>query len=102
MAAKNIVFSILFLASLTLFAFSVRRLIMMLRIGKPEGRFENPVERLKRTLIVAIGQSKLLREPAAGLMHALIFWAFLVLLTSVLESIGEGLIHGFSLRFLGP
>lgn len=102
MTLKNIVFSILFLASLTLFAFSVRRLIMMLRIGKPEGRFGNPVERLKRTLIVAIGQSKLLREPAAGLMHALIFWGFLVLLTSVLESIGEGLIHGFSLRFLGP
>ena len=102
MTIKNLVFAVVFLASFAFFAYSVRRLIRMLRIGKPEGRFENPVARLKRTLIVAIGQSKLLREPAAGMMHALIFWGFLVLLTAVLESIGEGLVHGFSLRFLGP
>src|SRR3972149_1573052 len=102
MTVKNIIFAVVFLGSFAFFAYSVRRLIRMLRIGKPEGRFENPGARLKRTLIVAIGQSKLLREPAAGMMHALIFWGFLVLLTSVVESIGEGLMHGFSLKFLGP
>ena len=102
MTVKNIIFAVVFLGSFAFFAYSVRRLIRMLRIGKPEGRFENPGARLKRTLIVAIGQSKLLREPAAGMMHALIFWGFLVLLTAVLESIGEGLVRGFSLRFLGP
>lgn len=99
---KNILFSIVFVSSMAVFAYSIRRLVLMLRIGKPEGRFEQPLTRLKRTLIVAIGQSKLLREPAAGLMHALIFWGFLVLLSSVLESIGEGLVPGFSLRILGP
>jgi Fe-S oxidoreductase len=52
-------------------------------------------------MTVAIGQSKLFREPVAGLMHAFIFWGFLVLLTSVLEAIGEGLVPEFSFRFIG-
>jgi Fe-S oxidoreductase len=102
MGLKNILFLVLFLTSLGFFAYSVRKLLLALRLGKPEDRFDRPLERVKRTLLVAIGQSKLFREPAAGLMHALIFWGFLVLLSSVVESIGEGLVPGFSLRFLGP
>jgi Fe-S oxidoreductase len=52
-------------------------------------------------LLVAIAQSKILREPAAGLMHALIFWGFLALITAVLEAIIQGFISNFSLTFLG-
>ncbi len=101
MGLKNILFLLIFLASVGFFAYSVRKLILALRLGKSDNRFDRPLERIKRTLLVAIGQSKLFREPAAGLMHALIFWGFLVLLSSVFESIGEGIISGFSLRFLG-
>ncbi len=101
MTAKNIVFLVLLLAALTVFTLSVRRLVRYLKIGQADDRFDSPWRRLKKTLTVAIGQSKLLREPFAGAMHALIFWGFLVLLTAVLESIGEGLAPGFSLHFLG-
>ena len=34
-------------------------------------------------------------------MHAFIFWGFLVLLSSILEAIGEGLFSGFTFRFIG-
>jgi Fe-S oxidoreductase/nitrate reductase gamma subunit len=102
MTMKNIAFLIVFLSAATFFAISVRRLIRHLRIGQPENRFDNPWGRVKRTLLVAIAQSKILREPLAGVMHALIFWGFVVLLLAVLESIGEGLVEGFSFRFLGP
>ena len=101
MTVKNIAFLLVLLVAFSVFTFSVRRLVSNLKIGQPEDRFDNPWQRLKRTLVVAIGQSKILREPHAGVMHALIFWGFLVLLTAVLESIGEGLIPGFSFRFLG-
>jgi ferredoxin len=101
MTLKNIIFLFVLLGAFTVFAFSVRRLLRHLSLGQPDDRFDNPMTRLKKTLVVAIAQSKILREPFAGFMHAFIFWGFLVLLTAVLESIGEGLIDGFSFRFLG-
>src|SRR5205085_9121293 len=48
------------------------------------------------------GQSKLMREPIAGAVHAMIFWGFLVLLAAVVESVIEGLIPGGNIAWLGP
>ena len=94
MAAKTIVFIIVLLAAFGVFGFSLRRMIALISIGKPENRLDHLWERFKKMMIVAIGQTKLFREPVAGLMHAFIFWGFLVLLSSVLEAIGEGFIPG--------
>jgi Fe-S oxidoreductase len=98
----NIIFLILFLLSLIAFAFNVRRLIAYLKIGKREKRSGQTWKRLQNVLVVALGQSKLLREPVAGMMHFLIFWGFVVLLFAIIETIGEGIIPGFSFAFLGP
>ena len=71
---KNIVFLAIFLISMGLFAFRARRLFVILMIGKSDNRFDHPLQRLLSVLDVAIGQTKILREPVAGLMHAFIFW----------------------------
>jgi Fe-S oxidoreductase len=96
------VFLMVLAVSLGVFAWSVVRLIRHLRIGQSEDRFDQVFERVRTTLTVALAQTKILREPLAGTLHALIFWGFLVLLIAVLESIGEGLFTGFSFAFLGP
>lgn len=101
MTTKTLAFILVLLGAFSFFAFSVRRLILMLRIGKADNRFDSPMVRLKKTIVVALGQSKLFRDPVPGIMHALIFWGFLVLLLAVIEAIGEGLIPGFSLNVLG-
>ncbi len=101
MTVTTIIFLILFTASLVFFGWNVRRLISYLRIGKPDPRTSKPWQRLKNVLVVAFGQSKLMREPVAGIMHFLIYWGFLVLLLAILESIGEGIVGGFSFAFLG-
>ncbi len=101
MTTKNLVFLIVFLLATGLFVWSVYRLIQHLRVGKPENRFDKPGTRFMRVLTVAFGQSKLLREPVAGLMHFFIFWGFVVLLSAVLESIAEGIIPGFAASALG-
>jgi hypothetical protein len=98
---KAIIFAIILLSAFGLFGLSLRRMIELISIGKPENRLDHLPQRFKKMLTVAIGQSKLFREPIPGLMHAFIFWGFLVLLTSVLEAIGEGLVHGFTFGFLG-
>ncbi|MEJ2506241.1 MAG: 4Fe-4S dicluster domain-containing protein, partial [Ignavibacteriaceae bacterium] len=58
--------------------------------------------RIKKVLGIAFGQSKLLREPLAGLLHFLIFWGFMIFLFAVIEAIIQGFYSSFSLRFLGP
>jgi len=101
MTTRNIVFVVVFLLSIGFFAYSVRRLIAFLKLGQPDNRFGEPGKRIGNVLKIAFGQSKLLREPLAGWMHFFIFWGFVVLLTAILESIGEGLFPGFSFSFLG-
>lgn len=99
---KHIIFWIAFLAAMGGIAWNSRRLIAYLRIGKPENRFTEVMARVRNVMVVAIGQSKLMRDPVAGAIHAMIFWGFLVLLAAVIESVIEGLIPGGNIAWLGP
>jgi Fe-S oxidoreductase len=61
-------------------------------------------ERLKSLFVLAIGQQRLVgrrKERPAGIMHALIFWGFCVLLIRSLTLYGEGFAEGFQLPFFG-
>jgi len=102
MALEAVLFLLVLLAALGLFAWQVVILVRRIRQGKPDGRVDHPLKRMGVVLNVAFGQSKLLREPLAGMLHFFIFWGFVILLAAVAESIGEGLAPGFSLAFLGP
>lgn len=102
MTLHTILFLLVLAAALSAFLFSVRRVITYLKVGKPESRTDAPGERLKNVLVIAFGQTKLLREPLAGAMHFTIFWGFVILLLAIAETIGEGIVPGFSFAFLGP
>ena len=102
MTLQSVLFGIVLAAALTLFGRNILRLVRYLQIGKAENRFDRVGERLGRVAKIAFGQTKLLREPFAGVLHFLIFWGFVILLSAILESIGEGLVPGFSFAFLGP
>lgn len=101
MTIKTIVFVVVLVVAFGGVFYNTRRLLDFLRIGKWTNRFDNLVERFRRTLVIAIGQTKIFRDPVAGPVHAFIFWGFIVLLAAVIESIGEGLMGRFSLSFLG-
>ena len=74
MAVKSIVFVIVLFGALVIFAYSLRRMIKLILIGKPENRMDHVWQRFNKTMMVAMGQTKLFREPVAGFMHAFIFW----------------------------
>jgi Fe-S oxidoreductase len=99
---KHIVFAVILAIALAGISWNSWKLIKYLRVGRDDNRFDNIGKRILNVLKVAIGQSKLLREPVAGIVHALIFWGFLVLLAAVVESIVEGLIPGGNIAWLGP
>ncbi|HET7338034.1 MAG TPA: (Fe-S)-binding protein [Candidatus Dormibacteraeota bacterium] len=61
----------------------------MIRSGKPARRFDNLPARIEAEATDVLGQRKLLQRIAPGLMHAAIFWGFLVLFpTIVIAMIG--------------
>ena len=102
MHIQNIVFIVLFLAALSLFTYNLLRIRTYLMLGRSEDRFSGVVTRIMKVLGIGIGQAKIFRDPVAGLMHALIFWGFLVLITAVLEAFIQGFYSPFSLGMLGP
>jgi Fe-S oxidoreductase len=99
---RSIAFALVFVSAIAFFVTSCRKLIRTLGIGKKEDRTDHIAERIRKVLLVAFGQSKLLREPLAGMLHFFIFWGFVILLSAVAEAIIEGIYAGFSLEALGP
>ena len=99
---RAVLFCLVFIAAIGFFVRSCVRLMQSLSIGRKEDRFGTVGARLRNVLVVAFGQSKLLREPLAGLMHFFIFWGFVVLLTAILEAVIQGIFPDFTLELLGP
>ena len=54
-----------------------------MRIGKPVGRASDLPARVRQEATIVLGQRKLLQRLGPGLMHAFIFWGFLVLLPTI-------------------
>lgn len=98
----GLIFALVLTVSLGFFIHSCMHLVKFLQLGKRDDRFDQIGTRIKKVLVVAFGQTKLLREPLAGLMHFFIFWGFVILLTAVVEGIIEGFAPGFTLQKLGP
>ena len=77
--------------AISFFLFGRRALFLyrLIRSGKPAKRFDDVPGRVSAEATVVIGQSKLLQRLLPGLMHAAIFWGFLVLFpTIVIAMIG--------------
>ncbi len=58
-------------------------------------------ERIKTTIINVLGQQAVLKERKAGMMHATIFWGFILISIGTLEQFGSTLYQGFTFEFIG-
>ncbi len=102
MEIKNLVFIPVFAAAFAFLFYNLKRKYDYLKLGVKEDRSGNVSERYDNVLRVAFGQSKLLRESSAGLIHFMIFWGFMIFLFAVAESLVQGFYSGFTFSFLGP
>jgi len=100
---KQIVFSITLLATLGIFSYSAYRYIRFFRLTRAGFPVKEFGKRFAIMIKVAIGQTKIFRFPFVGLLHALVFWGFCIILVGSIEMIIDGL-AGIekSLSFLGP
>jgi Fe-S oxidoreductase len=98
----KIAMTLLILASLGAFAARVRELGELLRLGRDDDRRpRDRARKLKDFAVVVLGQRKLLQWSIPGIMHFLIFWGFVVLLTTIVEAFGAVYQDGFRLPLVG-
>jgi Fe-S oxidoreductase len=96
--AFPIVWAIGFLVFLGILAGRAR----MLLAARPAGRLDRMPERIRRAVVYGVGQRKFLSgEQPAGIMHALIFWGFLVLLIQVVQLFGRTFDADWSIPVFG-
>jgi Fe-S oxidoreductase/nitrate reductase gamma subunit len=103
MTAGHGVFVLIVVLALSFFSYNAQRLVRyMLSVGQPEDRNDHPVTRIRNLFLIGFAQTKILRDPAAGALHASVFWGFVVLTIGTLEIILGGLFPGFSYAVILP
>ena len=102
MEASNLVFAVILAVAIGFFARSAKRLNRWLHIGRDEVRTDHPDQRTKNFLLIGLAQSKILRDPVGGMMHALVFWGFCVLGLGTLEIMIQGLYTPFTWDVILP
>jgi heterodisulfide reductase subunit C len=100
---KQIVFSFVLLVTLGVFAYTINRVISFFKFTRPAFPVNDIGKRLNVMLSVAFGQTKIFRKPVLGLLHALVFWGFCVIIFGSIEMVIDGLTGTEKvLKVLGP
>jgi heterodisulfide reductase subunit C len=86
-----ILFIIALLAASGLFAKNLRTIIRNIKLGKDLNRSDKKSERFSLMARVALGQSKMVVRPVAGLLHIIVYVGFIIINIEVLEIVIDGL-----------
>ena len=87
----QIVFTLVFIVAVALFTVQVRKIIRNIRLGKNICRNDRKAERWTTMARVAMGQSKMMVRPVAGLMHLFVYLGFVIINLEVLEIVLDGI-----------
>ncbi|SDS38180.1 (Fe-S)-binding protein [Christiangramia echinicola] len=87
----QILFVIALVAGIGFFARNIKRVIRNVKLGKKVDRSDRPGERFAKMARVALGQSKMVKRPIAGLLHIVVYVGFIIINIEVLEIIIDGI-----------
>ncbi|WP_108803159.1 (Fe-S)-binding protein [Aquimarina sp. Aq107] len=88
----NIIFVIALIAGIGYFTKNIRKVIRNIRLGKDVDRTDNKKERFNNMMMIAFGQSKMVRRPIAGILHVVVYIGFVIINIEVLEIIIDGIL----------
>ena len=89
---SQIIFIVILAAAIFFFWRAVKRISDNINLGRPLEIKDHPAERWKTMFMVAIGQSKMVKRPLAGIMHILIYAGFIIINIEVLEILIDGVL----------
>ena len=84
-----------------LFARRALLLLTLVRSGKPSDRSGDTGRRVRNEAVVVLGQRKLLQRLGPGLVHAFIFWGFVVLFPTILMAMLGAVDADWTIPWLG-
>ena len=87
--AAQIIFTITLIIAVSGVFYSFWRYYRIMKLLRPYP-IRQIGKRLWRMIKVAFGQTKILKRPIVGLMHALVFWGFLIILFGSIEMVIDG------------
>ncbi len=88
---SSIIFIILLASGAFLFYKNVAKIRRNILLGKEVNRNDQSTERWKLMSLVAIGQSKMVVRPVAGIMHILVYVGFVIINIEVIEIMIDGI-----------
>lgn len=97
---SSIIFGVLLLLSISLFVTNCKKILRNIKIGRDIDRFNNKKVRFYKMLRLAFGQTKMLNKPVVGLLHLIVYIAFILINIELIEIIIDGLTG--SHRVFGP
>jgi heterodisulfide reductase subunit C len=73
-------------------------------LGKAEELTDNPAQRWRNLLLLALGQKKMFKNKLVAVLHFIIYAGFIIINLEVLEIVLDGILgtHRLFLPFLGP
>ena len=100
---SQLLFIVLLVVGFGFFSFNISKIRKNISLGKPLDRSDNKAQRIKTTLLVALGQKKMFQRIVPALLHLFIYVAFLFTSTELIEIIADGISgsHRFFLHKLG-
>jgi heterodisulfide reductase subunit C/nitrate reductase gamma subunit len=89
--AKQYIFAFFLLVTLGVFAYTTNRIVRFFLLTKPAFPVKDFGKRFRVMFTIALGQTRILRKPLMGPLHALVFWGFCVILLGSVEMVIDGL-----------
>ena len=88
----NIIFSVILIVTLGFFARNIKRLRRNINFGKGQTEtIEGSPQRWKNMIRIALGQSKMVRRPIAGILHIVVYLGFIIINIELIEIIIDGI-----------
>ena len=81
----QIIFGLILFLAVFLFSRNVKRIARNIRLGRKLDRSDRAGDRWMTMIRVALGQSKMVNRPVAGIMHIFVYAGFVIINIEVLE-----------------
>ncbi|TXD51312.1 MULTISPECIES: (Fe-S)-binding protein [unclassified Polaribacter] len=87
-----VLFALALIVGIGFFVMNIRKLSRNINLGKDVNRTDKKPERLKNMMMIALGQSKMIKRPFSGFLHVIVYIGFVIINIEVLEIIIDGLV----------
>lgn len=88
---SSIFFVIILSIGIGFFIINIKKLYRNINLGQPINRSDSKKERWKAMALIALGQSKMVTRPIAGILHIIVYVGFVIINIEVLEIIIDGI-----------